>query len=109
MNATKTTTECTVRLGDKLHVFIGTSGDSQQLDAWLGQLRKSLKPNGDGLVFADGHREWIADREITDTSKSGSAVYTWKGDKVLAERCYFTSQPDGSIERRVLKQVWVSL
>lgn len=94
-----------VRYGQTLYVY-----DKTTAEEILGGLRKSLVPNGDGLIFSDSHREFIEDVAVVDTSKSGSDQYTWDktGNKVLHRRVYVTVI-DNKRSEKLIRKVYKEL
>jgi len=95
----------TVRYGSTLFAF-----DKTTQEKGFNDLRKSLKPNGDGLIFSDSHREFIEDVAVVDTSKSGADQYTWDktGNKVLHRRVYVTVI-DGKRSEKLIRKVYKAL
>lgn len=100
------TTKTTRRVGDTLHVFIGTEADD-----FSGKIASLESPDGHAVVSDDGSAVWITDVEVVDTSKSGSDRYTWdrSGNRVKHARTRFVRDAAGSVSSKVLKHVYKEL
>jgi hypothetical protein len=53
-------------------------------------------------VTENGVSRWISHNVIHDHTKSGSAAYTWRGDKVKHEKVLVTKGKDGQIKTQTL-------
>jgi hypothetical protein len=90
----------TVRIGDTLHVHIGEDA-FESLEA---KIQRALRH---GLtVEENGVSRWITDSPVFDSTKSGSAAYTWKNDKIKVEHILVTKSKDGTITRQSAGFVW---
>ncbi len=95
-----------VRIGNVLHIYAASGAPE------IGKFDKELAGRiSSGLakgltVEENGVSSWYDDREIVDTTKTGSAVYTWRGDKVKCERVLVQKAKDGKITRTHVKFVW---
>lgn len=93
----------TRRVGNTIHVFLGTESDD------FGEKITSLEtPDGHGVVSEDGSEVWITDVEVVDTSKEGSDRYTWdkSGNRVKHARTRFTRDSAGNVRSEVLRHVY---
>lgn len=63
--------------------YIFDAGNADKLHA----LARKCLAQGDVVVWEDGTREWWNSDVDLDTSKSGSAMYTWAAD---GNRCRYT-------------------
>lgn len=99
------TTRATIRIGDTLHVFIGTAGDESQRQAFIEAKRAGLVADGHGMEY-EGRREWLADEPITD--KDGQ--YTWDktGNRVKHRRVLCIRSASGDVTRYLQRYVWKS-
>jgi hypothetical protein len=96
--------ECTViTIDDDLHVALGEGvGDE------LRELAKKALAKGKVVVWEDKRKQWINTDCITDTSKEGSAVWTWdaSGNRVKCERTLHTMHNDGTRTQEVIGTCW---
>ncbi len=53
-------------------------------------------------VIENGVSQWISHNVIFDANKSGSAAYTWRGDKVKHEKVLCTKDRDGKITMKTI-------
>jgi len=90
------------RIGSTLYVF-DTASEAK--------VRENILPDGEAIVFTDKSSEWIVDEPVVDTSKSGSAQYTWDktGNRVRHARCQYNRDAAGNVTRKVLKHVYREL
>jgi hypothetical protein len=94
------------RVGDTLHVFLGTDGDN--FDEKIAGLEQ---PDGHAVEAADGSAVWIADAEVVDTTKSGSDQYTWdkSGNRIKHARTRFVRDASGNVTQTVLRFIYKAM
>ncbi len=90
------------RIGDTLFVCDETTRDLV--------LEENIVPEGHAAIFEDGSSEWVIDEIVSDTSKTGSDMFTWdkSGNRVKYERCRYRKTADGVVTREVEKTVFKS-
>ena len=64
------------------------------------EVKKALR-RGE-TVMENGVSRWISHNVVFDPTKSGSAVYIWRGDKVKHEKVLCTKGEDGKITTQTL-------
>jgi len=89
-----------VQIGGQLHVHVG-SDTFGALDA---KIAAALR-RGD-TVTENGESVWIEAEPVYDRTKSGSAAYTWKGERVKIELTRHTRKADGSVTRTPAGFAW---
>lgn len=97
--------ECTViTIDDDLHVALG-EGVGDELRALA---KKALMHQGKVVVWEDKRKQWVNTDCITDTTKEGSAVWTWdaSGNRVKCERTLHTMHKDGTRTQEVIGTCW---
>ena len=94
-----------VRIGDTLHVQIGTAVGETAIDRTI---RSALR-RGE-TVIERGVSRWFEDVEDTIAGQSGSAAYVWHadGNRVRATRFEVTKTSAG-VSRREVRKVWIAL
>lgn len=103
-----TTVMLTVENGETSvrHVVVGLTRES--CDALVKRIAAKAMRDGCSVRYPDGTTRWIETREVVDTTKSGSAAYTWAkdGNRVLCARRLHTVQPDGTDTVTALRPVY---
>jgi hypothetical protein len=79
--------------GTVLHIF-----DPAKREEIVKQAERGLR-SGATVHWEDGTIEWWEFNHRVDTSQSGSAQYTWKGDKVLADFVKVTRDRSGTVKK----------
>lgn len=74
----------TVTIGTTKRLFIHTADDRKEVAK---KAKKLVKPAGGVIHWWDGSVGWFEFREVVDTTKHGSEMYTWHkdGNRVLHE------------------------
>jgi hypothetical protein len=107
MNAIfRTAVQRAIKVGDTLHIVIGDT--MAGVETIIEEKVKKALASGQTVV-QDGVTTWVDYIEVVDRTKSGSDVYTWKGDKVKVEKMIVTKSRDGSITRTSAGFSWRNL
>lgn len=89
-----------VTIDDTIRLFIGV--DDAVIEA---EIDKALRRGS--TVTEGGVSRWIETFEVIDTTKSGADCFTWRGDKVLAEKVLLT-KIKGEVTRKVIGTTFVN-
>jgi hypothetical protein len=86
-----------------LHVGIGEGVVEETLAKGHSALKKGLK-----VQWADGRQQWETTMQVFDSSKEGSAQFTWdsSGDKVKHEVFLVTKFPNGDMTKEFVRNSW---
>lgn len=87
-----------IRIDNVMHVFVGAGDKADAL------VKKAL--NSGKKVTENGVSQWVSKVEVFDSSKSGSAAYIWKGDKIKVERFLVTKDKDGNVTKKSIGFGW---
>lgn len=79
-------------------LFVGTDEEVER------RIKRALS-RGE-TVKENGITRWVEEHQVHDKTKTGSAAYTWKGDKVRVERFMVTRLPSGTLSRARIGFAW---
>lgn len=93
-----------VQIGSTLRVWVGTP---EEIDRFAPAITQEIEKGlNQGKTVREGQTsQWIAEVEVYDHSKSGSAAYVWRGDKVKVERFLVTRTGD-EVTRKSIGFAW---
>ena len=86
-----------------LHVGVGAGVAADTLDKG----KRALK-QGHRVQWADGSQQWQTTATVLDSSKQGSAQYTWdkSGNKVKHNVFLVTKLPNGDVTKDLVRTTW---
>jgi len=86
-----------------LHIGVGDGVAQDTLAHGKAALKKGHK-----VQWQDGSQQWQTTDFVLDTSKQGSAQFTWdkSGNKVKHNVFLVTKSPDGQVTKKFLKTSW---
>jgi len=90
----------TVKLEDILYIY--DEGSKEEAEK---QIDAHMKRTGASRTNPDGSITWYSDEMNVDTTKSGSAAFTWRGDKVLYTRFLMTVK-NGVLAKKQVKRLY---
>ena len=95
-----------IRMGTVLKIWIGTKAEIAVREPEIEkEIQKALEQGR--VVEENGMARWIRWQEVLDTSKVGSAMYEWKGDKTKWEKFVVSKNLDtGNIVQSSLGFFW---
>ena len=90
-----------VRVGNNVEVAFGKQ-------VGIEAIRKGEKAllRGVAVTWPNGVKQWRVTAEVVDGGKTGSAVFTWRGDKVLHNVTLWSKAPDGTLTHEPAGTVW---
>lgn len=95
-----------IQVGSNLNVIVGaTTNETNTLAA---KVVARAHASGESAI-ENGVTTWVEFNEIVDTTKSGSDVYTWRGDKVKCNKVLVTKDANGDVTRKVIGTTWRAL
>jgi hypothetical protein len=89
-----------VQIDDKVCIFIGEGCFAAADEA----IAKALKRGA--TIRENGKSTWIEYSMVFDHTKSGSAAFTWRGEKVKVEHIKVTTDGCGTSAREVIGYSW---
>ncbi len=92
-----------IQIDNVLHIF-----SPELRTQFVAQAMRALS-RGSTVKWDDGRTQWQSTCEIIDSTKTGSKMYTWRGELVKANVYLHTKTRNGKVTREKMGVRYISL